>query len=71
MSSSCKKERDEFFSHFAKNIKEFISIDNTVAIMANVFDQELLEKKRSSNENIELMRKQGVMLHSLKFFKKS
>ena len=71
VSSSYKKERDEFFSDFAKNIKEFISTDNTVAITANIFDQEILEKKRSSNENLELMRKQGVIIHSLKFFKKN
>ena len=70
-STSFKKERYEFFSDFAKNINEFVSADKTVAIIADVFNESILLQKRSSNENLALMRKQGVSIGSIKFFKKS
>ena len=71
LSASFKKERHKFFSDFAKNINEFVSADNTVAIIADVFDENILLQKRSSNENLALMRKHGVSIDSMKFFKKN
>ena len=71
LSASFKKERREFFSDFAKNINEFISADNTVAIIADVVDENILLQKRSSNDNLALMRKNGVLIESMKFFKKN
>ena len=71
LSASFKKERREFFSDFAKNINEFVSADKTVAIIADVFNESILLQKRSSNENLALMRKHGVSIKSMKFFKKN
>ena len=71
LSDSFKKERHQFFSHFAKNVNEFVSADQTVAIMADIFDENMLSQKRSSNENLALMRKHGVLIESMKFFKKN
>ncbi len=71
LSPSFKKERNEFFSDFAKNINEFVSDDKTVAIIADVFDESILLQKRSSNENLALMNKHGVSIESMKFFKKN
>ena len=71
LSPSFKKERHEFFSSFAENINEFVSADNTVAIIADIYDENILLQKRSSNENLALMRKHGVSIDSMKFFKKN
>ena len=68
---SFKKERHEYLLKFGKNILEFVSGNNSVGIILNVFDETGLYERHSSEENFLRMRKHGVLIESIEIFKHS